>query len=686
VVADRDAFYIDEEANALKLEAVEKLTPPVFKVNDEITAGALERFDEFRETFLRILGEDLGLDQIVLRLQLFFPGSISRAQVAELSGNPVVGELFDDARDLLVREMERGVVGLSQEQERLTWGSRSIEVWRWVEGKLIREELQLGAIVTMSGILERLALLSANGSGRSSDSRAELVTQLAASFVRENTFLDEQETERAVETAKAEVAPEILRIVEGQVIVRKGDIVSDEANAQIRALGVYTVTVHANTLIGSALLLLILLALCVYLFSGEIVVAQPQAREVALLSAATVVYALAAAIAYQAMPQGSDLPVAVFLPTATFAILVALLMSPGSGVVFTLCASTLLLVVTGLDVNSFVFALATGIAGVSVVSRSRTRIDLIRAGVSLAVLGVPVTSAIGFMANAEPGWFVRAGGVAVANGFFTGILALGFLPILEHILNSASRFRLMELSDLNSPVLKRMLTTAPGTYNHSINVANLAEFACVDMGANHLLARVGAYYHDIGKLDQPEYFIENQTDGNKHDDLNPSLSVAVIKSHVKVGVEKGRELALPREVIDIIAQHHGKDLIKYFYHRAVSAGGAKNVAERDYSHQGERPRSREAAAVMIADAVEAVARTLKKPSVAKLEKLVWGVIMERFDSGELGESDLTFRDLEIIKSSFVQVLAGYYHTRIEYPRGAERSPQGAERSPKGAAK
>jgi putative nucleotidyltransferase with HDIG domain len=266
------------------------------------------------------------------------------------------------------------------------------------------------------------------------------------------------------------------------------------------------------------------------------------------------------------------------------------------------------------------------------------------------------------------GWLLPVVGWGILNGLGSSMIGVGMLPILEHALNSASRFRLFELSDINAPVLKRMLSLAPGTYTHSLSVANLAESACSAIGANAMLARVGAYYHDIGKIDQAEYFIENQTSFNKHDELKPSLSAAVIKAHVKMGIEKARELDLPDEVFDIIAQHHGRGVIKYFYQRALENGEKAGVASEEYSYAGVPPRSREAAVVMLADTVEAASRTLKKPTIAKLEKFVWDIIMERFTSHELGESELTLRDLEVIKKSFVQVLAGYFHSRIEYPK------------------
>jgi hypothetical protein len=230
----------------------------------------------------------------------------------------------------------------------------------------------------------------------------------------------------------------------------------------------------------------------------------------------------------------------------------------------------------------------------------------------------------------------------------------------------------MELADLNSPILKRLLTVAPGTYSHSVTVANLAESACRDIGANALLARVGAYYHDIGKMDQPDYFIENQAAYNKHDELAPLMSATIIRSHVKLGIEKARLLGLPQAVIDIISEHHGNSVIAWFYNEALKQ--EDQVRADDFSYPGNPPRSKEAAVVMLADTVEAAMRTLKKPTLAKIEKFVHELIIGKFEQGQLNQSELTFRDLELIKNAFIRVLAGHYHSRIEYPKMMREVP------------
>jgi putative nucleotidyltransferase with HDIG domain len=316
--------------------------------------------------------------------------------------------------------------------------------------------------------------------------------------------------------------------------------------------------------------------------------------------------------------------------------------------------------------QAFMFALASGIAGVFALRRAERRMDLIKGGFIIA--GVNAITAIGILLlermplSNYPGFMFWS----ALNGMVCGMLVLGFLPLLEQLLNATTSFRLIELSDLNAPVLKRLLTVAPGTYSHSVMVANLAESACREIGANALLARVGAYYHDIGKIEQPEYFIENQTAYNKHDELAPRLSATVIRSHVKVGVEKARALGLPEEVIDIIAEHHGNSVISWFYNEALKR--EDQVNEDDFTYPGNPPRSKESAIVMLADTVEAATRTLKKPTMSKIEKFIQELFMDKFEQGQLAQSELTFRDLETIKNTFVKVLTGYYHSRIEYPK------------------
>ncbi len=260
--------------------------------------------------------------------------------------------------------------------------------------------------------------------------------------------------------------------------------------------------------------------------------------------------------------------------------------------------------------------------------------------------------------------------VSIVMTVMTFILLSIIVPILEKIFNIPTAYRLHELSYTDTPTLNRLSQVAPGTFNHSKNVSEMAYSACKAVGANADLALVGGLYHDIGKAEHPEYFIENQTGRNAHDDINRTLSAAIIKSHVKLGVEKAKEAGLPQEVIDIIGEHHGNDLIKYFYNEALREAKDRSqiVREEDFRYNGRIPSTPESAIVMLADCTEAATRTIKSPNHQKYEKFIMSIIIDKITYGQLNNCRLTINDFYVIKDSFIHYLMGRDHQRIEYER------------------
>jgi putative nucleotidyltransferase with HDIG domain len=264
-------------------------------------------------------------------------------------------------------------------------------------------------------------------------------------------------------------------------------------------------------------------------------------------------------------------------------------------------------------------------------------------------------------------------GYGILNGFFSTFLVMGLLPIFEYLFDITTDVTLLELSDLNRPVLKRLALEAPGTYHHSIVVGNLAEAAAKALNANPLLARVGAYYHDIGKIEKPEYYVENQMGAkSKHEKLSPSMSALILESHVKEGAELAQKEHLPKKITDLIKEHHGTTLMTYFYKKALDQR-IPEVQESEYRYPGPKPRSKEAAILMLADAVEAASRTLEEPKPARIMSLIKKIIMDKFEQGELEECELTLKDLHIIEESFLPILIGVFHPRIDYPELVEES-------------
>ncbi|MBN1523667.1 MAG: HDIG domain-containing protein [Spirochaetales bacterium] len=670
LVADRDFYWENTEKTKKERDQANRDALLVFSIDDEKTKSALERFALFKEYVLflssgdqepqkRLYFENVGLNKL-----------ITAKSFSWLRNNSEIKKkaLFSRCETLFVDIMNTGVISLA-EIDRNLLSLKSIQILREVEGRDVTTKRSLGEVVTLKSLPSWLSVkLEAQNI---SEIEKKVIAEIVIACADENGFFDLNNTLLNRKKAIDEVEPVYDFLNKGSPIARKGETITREIFEKIQAYGKYeTVDVVRNIL--SICIFLAFIILMVMILFGKVFSHHPLSKnEMVFLAAMGLIFILVAAIFHTIFKLPEWNVFSLILPTAAIAVLVTIFISPNSGIIMSLALASVLLLFK-MDLIVFFFAFFSGIAGSVSVLHTARRIDLVRAGFMLFVAQGILMAILSLLFAIPFSEAVLVCILAALNGFFSITLSLGFLPLLEHILNTPTRFRLRELSDTNVPILKKLLVLAPGTYSHSMNVANLAESASVEIGANPLLARVGAYYHDIGKIDQPEYFIENQRSGNVHDTLKPSLSAAVIKSHVKLGVEKAKELDLPQAVIDIISQHHGKGIISYFYNRAKSAAANKHeVSPEDFSYQGARPRSREAAVVMLADAVEAACRTLKKPTPAKIEKMIWSIIIDRFHEGELSESALTMRDLETIKTVFVQIIQGYSHPRIAYPRTNE---------------
>jgi len=357
------------------------------------------------------------------------------------------------------------------------------------------------------------------------------------------------------------------------------------------------------------------------------------------------------------------------VPVASAGMLITILINSHLAMVEVLLLSIILAVANRFDFNLFFFGLVGGLAGIYSSRDVRHRRDLVRAGLYISAANMAIVFMIGLMEQKPLTQMGQSFLWGIGNGFLSVILTMGILPYLEEVFSITTNIKLLELSDFNQPLLKRLMVEAPGTYHHSIVVGNLVENASELIGANSLLARVGAYYHDIGKLKNPEYFAENQ-EGllSKHDDLNPSMSSLILISHVKEGVNLAREYKLYKPIINIIEQHHGASLIQYFYHKALKEEKGIKVVEEKYRYPGPKPTTKEAATVMLADAVEASSRTVEEPSYERLKNMVDKMINEKFIDGQLNDCNITLVNLHRIAESFAHTLTGIYHTRVEYPK------------------
>lgn len=327
------------------------------------------------------------------------------------------------------------------------------------------------------------------------------------------------------------------------------------------------------------------------------------------------------------------------------------------------------------DVSGRSFSVALSLLIASVVAslfsfRVRRRFQVIQAGLLAGILQF----IIAYILEAKTSFLVFSHldlgllKICLINGILSSIIVLGILPIFEFIFKVLTNISLLELSDFNHPLMRRLILEAPGTYQHSLVMANLSEAAAESIGANSLLVRVGAYYHDIGKLVKPQYFVENLVNyKDMHKKLKPSMSKLIIFNHVKEGVELAKKYHLNPQIINFIRQHHGKTLVYYFYHRAKEIE-PEGKHEEEYKYPGPKPQSKETAIVALADSIEAISRTVSEPNPARIEEMIREVVKKRFMEGELDESSLTLKDLEKITQSFIRILNATFHTRINYPK------------------
>jgi putative nucleotidyltransferase with HDIG domain len=468
----------------------------------------------------------------------------------------------------------------------------------------------------------------------------------------------------------------VKNIEKGQKIIRKSFIISEAEMNDLREYYQSIPKRDPRNIIGYIFLVLLIYLLFIILQGKIILGKELNNSEKYLLASIIGLYVIGSVLISNISVFSENFPVSLAIPTALFIMILAVFMGTRTAMIMSLALPFGAYFAGAFGTYSFLTALVSGAAASTILHNAQNRMSIIKAGFVIAGANCFTIIVILLIRQVDIYEYLFLLISAGLNGIMCGMLTLGFLPPLEHLLNAVTSFRLMELSDLNAPVLRKLFTTAPGTYSHSLMVANLAEQACQDIGTNALLARVGAYYHDIGKMENPDYFVENQTEHNKHDEIAPRLSATIIRSHVKLGVEKAQNLGLPKDVIAIIGEHHGNSIISWFYNKALEQ--ETNANSDDFTYPGNPPRSKESATVMLADITEAAIRTLNKPTAVKIEKFIQQLFEAKVDHGQLSESDLSFKDLETIKNAFVKVLAGYYHSRIGYPKQTEeeRDEQG----------
>lgn len=505
-----------------------------------------------------------------------------------------------------------------------------------------------------------------------------LVVEFIQKLIRPNITLNQSETAKRRKKIAAEVTPVVSQVKAGEMILREGERVTPDKLAKLQVLQKKNRSRQLLVSGGGAAAVMLCLMLALYTLHHYSKPVNPDRnRDIFCLASIfltiLVISRLGPALSdtlVANLPYNiSPLSIYFNAPLAAGAMTVCLLIGLNVAVSFGLVVAMAVAFIFQNRLEILLFFFISGALGAYWVKDCRERTVFIKAGVKVGALNILLITAINaYLQRIEGFSLVWDWMFAFGGGLFAGIITAGLVPFFETAFGYATDIKLLELSNLDRPILRRLMIEAPGTYHHSVIVGSMVEAAAADIGANPLLAKVCGYYHDIGKIEKPLYFIENQPSNlNKHDKLAPSMSKRILVSHVKEGVRIAKEHKLGQRITDTIMQHHGTSVISFFYDKAKNLKGDQPISMDDYRYPGPRPQTKEAGLVMLADMLEAASRTLNNPTPSRIQGLVQRLINKAFSEGQLDQCELTLKDLHNIAKSFNTILNGIHHHRVEYP-------------------
>lgn len=722
IVADFDFEYVSKLQTERAEAAARAQVPPVFQ-------RTFQPYENFRN-FINDLNSSIARNQI--ELEATGPEALDEAlrktasalieqytlnldpeTIVDLSEQTSPRErssLFNDALSVLRDLYENGIYSPSRSDE---MGPRVTVI------QLVDDDGRYNMPDARS-LDDALVALRVRVNSLSRDSEtARALFELIREGLKPNLLYSERGTHRAIKRAIEEVEPIRITYSAGDTLIEPGSLVMP---ADLERLAAYrkiqledrNPSLIFNQLFIERLLLTLILFIAVYIYLKQgLRELRKRNRAIAITAVGILLNLLIIRIIMELgetalvnnRPSLSMLPYVA--PYALAPILVAVLVGSAPAVLAALIVAVVFGLMQNNSVEFILIAFISGVVGAFVAVGTRTRSTLVRAGFMAGATAAIAGAAVGLLNGYSFGLVGQQTLVALTVGLLTGILAVGLLPIFESIFKITTEITLLELTDFNHPLLRRMQMEAPGSYHHSLMVANLSENAAAKIGASPLLCRVCCLFHDIGKLVKPDYFTENQHEGiNPHDAKNPSMSALVIKAHVKEGVEIARKNKLPKVIIDVIRQHHGTTLIQYFFHQAKERAkddrdasvppasdkpngkSTKNgktkapvrIEESTYRYDGPKPQFKESAIIFFADSVEAASRSLKKVTQPNVEELIDRIFKDRIEDGQLDSCPLTFQELAQIRKSFIYTVLNMLHARIEYPKSddEEKSTQSAK--------
>lgn len=540
----------------------------------------------------------------------------------------------------------------------------------------VEEKRQFGELMPESMLKTNLSVISLRYTAELPKDQQWALYVIAKSIIKPNIHYNAEETKRRVKAASDGVKQVMGLLKKGEVIVREGDPITIDAYKKIQVINKYTSSVRINYVAGVTLLQVVFFLVFLAYMSMHYQRLIPDSKTPVFITLLLIFFMGYSFYIHSSVDGLTDSVIfSLLLPIPFVALTISILYGTSLSFIISSFMIFFCFTLSGGDFSTLGVAVSSSLLSIFGTKDLEKRTDFLRSGLMIGIVNALVVFALGLMVE-QSFHLIRTNiEVAIASGVLNAVVVIGFFPVFENAFGITTIFKLHELSDLNAPIFKKMLIRAPGTYNHSIMVANLAEAACREIDADYLLARVGGYYHDIGKIDNAGIFIENKKNPNEKPDMSSYEYSKLIISHVTKGIELARKAKIPEGVIDFIREHHGDSMMTFFYHQALEKaqdnGSFETVHRSDYQYPGPKPHTKETAIVMIADAIEAASRSIHEPSYVKLETLVKKIIYNRLNEGDLEHSDLTMEDLNGIQRAFLQVLNGIFHTRLEYPENSE---------------
>jgi len=689
VRASRDYLVEDRNLTKEKQTAAAAKAPIIYIYDDSIRESSLDRLKKSlalilpirkfkdtseREQYRRAVSENLGVD-------------VTLQEIETLARFKVDAELYDDIGRNFNRIYSKKIVAdlslfLSDKLSGISLSGTEGE--KLPEAFIDEEPLDISQA--------RKLMLNSRLASSASYEQQKVLKAILSRMLRPSLIFSREKTEELRTAASQSIKPVLLQVKRGEMIVRDGDLVSVEQELKLAGMSQETSFLGRVSSATGVLGIILVLLYFPYRFAlKNIRKFRPSYKDILLLAILMSGHFLLLKTLFLITPPllvafpSIDTSDYIFLfPFAASAIIVRIFINSEVALVFSAIAAPLAGLMYG-SLPVVIYSLLGSVIGAHGVRHCDNRGIVFTAG--LKVSTVNIAMALSFQLLGESLFSLQTLYVLVfafAGGLAAAVLATGAIPLLESLFQYTTDIKLLELTNLSSPVLRELMVRAPGTYHHSVIVGNLVEAAAEAINANPLLARVAAYYHDIGKISKAQYFIENQSGGeNRHDKLSPSMSSLILIAHVKEGVELAKQHRLGQPIAEIIRQSHGTALIKYFYQKAVEQALPGTVVdEHEFRYPGPKPQTREAGLVLLADAVEAASRTVVDSSPARIQGLVQKIINNIFIDGQLDECELTLKNLHEIAWSFNQVLAGIHHQRIDYPQTAykEKLPGGRRRN------